>query len=241
MKLVKDIKKAFKHSEHQFEPNLASEKNFWSGTSFDNIVHVGAHFGQEANEYNSLTKGKIIWIEADPTNFTKLVEEISQVPNHNNHVLINKFCSSSQGAEVDFYVYSNEGASNSRYLPTKRFGKYWSFISVVDRKILRTSTLDSILQQHKFSGVNNLLVLDVQGHELDVLKGSTKSLHLFSHIVCELSIKKVYSGQASYKSIVKFLERGDFFFINPNLMNHYNGLFIRRSILTHPNGFSSEK
>jgi FkbM family methyltransferase len=50
-----------------------------------------------------------------------------------------------------------------------------------------------------------LLKIDVQGYELEVLRGSIETLANISHIYCECSFITLYSGQALAHEIISFL------------------------------------
>ena len=105
--------------------------------------------------------------------------------------------------------------------------KYWPELSVSSSRIVKTITLDDIIAIAELKGRNNLLVLDVQGHELNVLKSGEKKLDHFSKIVCEISYVKIYKGAPTAKTIIKYLNSKNFKLKNPNLDFHYDGIFER--------------
>lgn len=55
-----------------------------------------------------------------------------------------------------------------------------------------------------------LLKIDVQGGELDVLKGAENILHLIDAIYCEVSFVQLYEKQSMAGAIVAYLERHSF-------------------------------
>lgn len=44
----------------------------------DQIVHVGAHFAEDAEFYEACGAETVLWIEADPTTFDKLVKILAE-------------------------------------------------------------------------------------------------------------------------------------------------------------------
>ena len=52
--------------------------------------------------------------------------------------------------------------------------------------------------------------LDVQGYELEVLKGSKKLLKNIDFIITEISFKKIYKNQVNRKRLFKFLNNNNF-------------------------------
>ncbi len=55
-----------------------------------------------------------------------------------------------------------------------------------------------------------LLKIDVQGYELEVLKGSTSLLECFDYLLVECSYIELYSGQALVDEVVKYVEEAGF-------------------------------
>jgi hypothetical protein len=56
----------------------------------------------------------------------------------------------------------------------------------------------------------SLLKLDVQGYELEVLRGCRDMLPLFDYVYAELSFVEFYRGQALADDIMNFLSRSGF-------------------------------
>lgn len=55
-----------------------------------------------------------------------------------------------------------------------------------------------------------LMVLDVQGYELEVLKGAEAMLDNVDFIICEISVDQLYEKQASFDDIYSFLHSHGF-------------------------------
>lgn len=79
-----------------------------------------------------------------------------------------------------------------------------------------------------------LLKLDVQGFELQVLKGGLKSLSQFNYILIEVSLDMLYDNQPDFSQINNFLESSGFFLykmIDFNMgknLNYIEGDFLYR-------------
>lgn len=210
---------------------LMEIKNQHSGM-FENIIHIGAHLAQEADLWEDLCRSKIVWVEADPDIFRELLLKIASRNRPELHFPINGFATGKKITMVNLYMYSNDGASNSMYKPGRRFKKYWPDISLVGKKELsQTISLRKILENASIKGRENLLVLDVQGHEWEILKTDPDLMKHFNYVICELTYKKVYKRQPSYKKIVKFLEAQGFNFENKNEQNHFDAHFSRINLV----------
>jgi FkbM family methyltransferase len=173
----------------------------------EHIIQIGAHFGHEAEAYEAAGFRSIEWIEADPDIFQALSLHISNliISKHSVH---NALITSSSRDLHKFYRYSNEGASNSMYLPTELFRQSFEGISVAEDAIeLSSIALDDFIE------INNIhpsiLVIDVQGAEMEVLKGGNKALESAKIVEIEVSTQKVYSNGALFDQVDEYLkERG---------------------------------
>lgn len=79
---------------------------------------------------------------------------------------------------------------------------------VVAREHVPVRRLDSLIDEPQLAGLC-LLKVDVQGYELEVLKGSGSLLRRFDAILVELSFSELYDGQALASEVTSWLaERG---------------------------------
>ena len=82
--------------------------------------------------------------------------------------------------------------------------------------VLRTSTVDEILHnlqsegQEKLVNKLDMLYIDVQGAELDVLKGAQEFLTKAKFVFAEVSHGGLYEGDTSIRPIIDFLEEHHF-------------------------------
>lgn len=92
-----------------------------------------------------------------------------------------------------------------------------------------TTTVDEIIERHGAAGKVPLIVLDVQGAELLVLKGARKSLGDVSAVYCEVADVALYENSCTWHEIADFLAPFDFKLKNLIIKHHNWGmaLFVR--------------
>lgn len=142
----------------------------------DLIIHVGADKGQDRAQYLNLGCKKIIWCEADPLNVAYLESK------YLNDRVINGIIWDFDSEEKDFYVFENS-AQNSAIAPNKELNKNI-------RRVISTSThkLDTVINSRAFLKPA-LLVIDVQGAEIEVLTGATNTLSQVQFVVIEIALQ----------------------------------------------------
>lgn len=145
------------------------------------VLHVGAHTGEEADLYQRHGIDKVTWIEADPTLKGKLEANVAQFPGH--RVIMSAVGSHPHRGQ--FHRTSNAGASSS-LKPLAEHSEIWPDVLVDSVDDIQVTTLDLLHNEHDFRG-HNLWVLDVQGSEVDALRGASTSLAIADYVLCEFT------------------------------------------------------
>lgn len=76
--------------------------------------------------------------------------------------------------------------------------------SIEGRRRIETKTLDALLLESAF-GPPQLIKADVQGYELEVLRGAEQSLHSVDYVLLEVSFQQIYEGGALAHEIINFM------------------------------------
>jgi len=111
---------------------------------------------------------------------------------------------------VTFYKNVTSPGGNSYYKESTQYSPaadqmYGDF----NAHMLRTFTLDSIVEAKGFP-LPDLIKIDVQGAELDVLKGATKTLASCKDIIVELQLVEYNEGAPSYIEVITYLKSQGF-------------------------------
>lgn len=171
------------------------------------VLHLGAHYGQEIVEYEALGVGQVVWIEALPA----VCEELRRrVASYRLHSTVLCACvASCSGKEVTFYEASNEGQSSSLLLLGTHAQEHPTVRYVREHR-MRTITVEDLLQQQGLIvGPDWMLNVDLQGTELDAMRGMVSLFSCFSCVYCEVNRAPLYVGCAQVGQVDTFLaERG---------------------------------
>jgi 2-O-methyltransferase len=166
------------------------------------IIDAGAHIGADSVELARMFPSATIH-SFEP------VPEIYSFLRHNTRKWSNIKCFdialSNESGTTQMYVSSGASdASSSLQKPADHLADH-ADVSFEKEIQVQTLSLDDWAAQNNISKVD-FLWLDMQGHELEVLKASTKILPTVKAIHSEVSLKKTYENAPLYKDYRKWLE-----------------------------------
>lgn len=161
----------------------------------DTVFDVGSHIGVFTLKASRLIGYTgVVWaFEPEPENFMLLRRNIA-LNNASNIKAFKKAVSSRKGTLRLYTHPTNTGGSSVQFAT----GKASTSVSSI--------TLDYIIQKHNIQRVN-LLKLDVEGHELEVLRGTPRFLEICEHIAIETHERR---GGPSNGQIIKELRKHRF-------------------------------
>jgi hypothetical protein len=70
---------------------------------FDNIVHIGAQLCEEKDDYQSMSNGKILWVEADLQLFLRASQEI-KTSKYSRQKILNYFVTNLRSSEIKLNI-----------------------------------------------------------------------------------------------------------------------------------------
>jgi FkbM family methyltransferase len=161
------------------------------------VLHIGAHEGQEAPFYNECDV-PVIWIEALPNKYQFLKMFLANYP---KQAAICALLGNSNTQQVDFHVSDNNAASSSIYKPIPGPDSPFMMVESIPLEMKR---LDSLFSQEKIARYRHW-VIDVQGAELDVLKGTGELLRHCDSLIIEAKRVSSYLGGSTWDELVVFL------------------------------------
>lgn len=196
------------------------------------IVEVGCHVGIDTLQLSlTFPKAKILAFEPN----LKLLFEAHSRTRLRANVTLFPVALSDQCEARPFFVSSGSSTGSSSLLrPTLHLEHHPEVqFRNEDTQLVFTSTLDEIQAHLELESID-LLWIDVQGAELEVLRGCQKTLPQIRYIYTEVSINPLYSDGATYLQIQSFLEEEGFEVVEEFLPKDWGGegnvLFGRRSM-----------
>jgi FkbM family methyltransferase len=190
------------------------------------ILQVGAHYG---NEYNILKKicSNILMFEPQKNVFEILNKKLSF---DKDVILENKALGSVSGEYIMYTEQSNNGQSSSLLEPKLHKIQYPN-IEFNSLEKVEVTTLNEYFLNKKFN--YNLILLDVQGYELEVLKGASNILNTVDYILCEVNNVELYAACPLIDDIDNYLIKFNFkrftTFWDPEAGTWGDALYIREN------------
>ncbi len=195
--------------------------------TIESVIHVGAHTGQEAETYARLGIGTVTWIEANPDVIPRLREHVEPF----GHDVVCAVLSDRRGEAIEFQVTNNEQSSSLLAFGTHRYEH--PEVKVTGSLSLITTTLDDLHDEGRVPRAR-LLLLDVQGAELLVLKGAQRLLEQVECVYAEVNERPLYDGAVLLPELDAFLRERGFERVETELTIHGWGeaFYLRTSAST---------
>lgn len=163
----------------------------------DSVLHVGAHMAEEESEYRKHAWGPVTWIEAQPQLASELKEKLDPI----NNLVIEAAVWEKSGIEFDLKIASN--SQSTSLLDFGTHSKTYPDITYVDNIKVKTVTLEEILPKNIHLDFMNL---DIQGAELQALKGIGPRLTRVRWIYSEINSEEVYKSCTTLPELEAFLQ-----------------------------------
>ena len=160
------------------------------------VIHIGGHYGEELQDYIDEGIQDMIIFEPLESNF-KVIEDKAQYLNAN--IEGHQVALGSKTGEVMMYVSDNEKQSSSVLKPKVHLTHHPHV------KFPTTEDVEVDLLDEYDCKDYNFINMDVQGYELEVLKGGTKILDQVDYVYCEVNRDEVYENNAYVEEIDQFL------------------------------------
>jgi FkbM family methyltransferase len=168
------------------------------------VLHIGAHECEEKTFYNNYLKlndESIIWIDANEEKVNDM-----KIKGYNNiyHSVLDEI-----ERNIVFNITDNSQASS--ILVLNHENGFYNNINIIKQIECKTEKLSSFLNRiNKNPKYYNFWNLDIQGTELNVIKGSNELLESCDAIYTEVNSDYVYKNCSLINDIDDFLKQYNF-------------------------------
>ena len=173
------------------------------------ILEIGCHHGSHTLWFLDIFDSpKIFCFEPDPRAALRFKQKIGNRP----EISFYEYAISSKNGETTFYMSSGRESelmpedwdySGSIRKP-KNHLKVHPWCKFEKTMIVKTKTLDTWCREKAINRID-FIWMDVQGAEIDVIRGGRNALKNTRYLYTEYSNKELYQGQLSLKQLLKEL------------------------------------
>jgi FkbM family methyltransferase len=173
------------------------------------VIHVGAHLGEEVESYLQHGYQPILLVEANPQTFEILKERYGRRP----EVKIFQYAITDFNGKTSLRIHTSrsgntESSSLLRLKKFKEIVKTLNNTATVEVPAIRLD--DLLISQNLPPSDYSVLNVDVQGAELQVLRGAPKILAGLRAVLTEVNLLELYEGCALEKEVLNFLQLNGF-------------------------------
>lgn len=184
----------------------AKERLYSLVNKSDIVIDVGANIGETTLNFAKLvgSNGVVYSFEPDPINYKTLEYNLSL--NHFRNITLNKLGLGNQNGTYKIQTFDNNNKGMNRIINNTSPAKNY-------RQIIVT-TLNEYVKSNNIKKVD-LIKIDVEGFELNVLKGSSEVLQRFSpKLFIELDDSNLKEQGSSAKELIKLLSDYNYTIVN---------------------------
>lgn len=194
--------------------NLITKYNL----NINGILHIGAHLCEEKNKYEENNINNVLWIEGN-TNI------VNKVKDQNQNIYILNYLVGDKNEENCKFNISNNGQSSS-VLELGRHKILHPEVKYINHIYQNIYRLDYIYKKEKINeNQYNFINLDIQGYELNALKGLGNILNNFEYVYTEVNKTKVYENCCLIEEIDEYLNDFNFKRVDTKWYNEWGDAF----------------
>ena len=186
-------------SSKQYFTNLIGVKN-----DAPTILDIGAHRGESIDFFKEIFPNSSIYsFEPDPDNF----KELKRKHKDTNNVSLFNSAISDRDCTLEYYKQSLSHLGGCLEIDNHSLDSI-GYAKTADNNMIQVAgrRLDSILKETAVDRID-LLKIDVQGYELNVLKGGPETLSRTQAIIVEIGFFDFYKNSSTLADVVQELNQ----------------------------------
>jgi FkbM family methyltransferase len=160
------------------------------------VIHIGGHYGEEVGSYVEQGINDIVLFEPLKENFEILKKNVS---NFDANIEGHRVALGNSNGNITMNLSSN-GLESSSILKPKLHLELYPDITFDNTEEVEIKKLDD----YNYSNYN-FMNMDVQGYELEVLRGGSNTLQYIDYLYCEVNRNEVYEDNAYIQELDDYL------------------------------------
>ena len=165
------------------------------------VLHIGAHQAEEEHQYKDLHWGHMFWVEANP----KLYASLKQNLDPTNNSVLN--CAAWDVDKQNLTFHETTDSQSSSLFELNKHKIHYPQILPLAQYQVQTRRIDALFgSPPPFTFVN----IDVQGAELQVIRGIGNLISSLEAIYSEVNREELYLGCANVSDIDLYLKNFGF-------------------------------
>ena len=176
----------------------------------ETVIDVGSNKGQFLLLIENFFECKKIYSFEPIEEFYEMQKNFFKYKNNINFF---NFALGEKSSKNSFYITQRKDSSS--FYKINKSIKDNNDYKIIEKKEIQIHSLDEVMINENLNG-SILLKIDVQGYEMEVLKGSIETLKKIKYIIVEISDNEIYENQSSSHSVINFLKNNNFTFCKEN-------------------------
>jgi FkbM family methyltransferase len=176
------------------------------GQPFKGVLHIGAHHGEEAQDYANSGIRNVLWVEANPYIMKDLYDHTKFVSIKSKY--LNEVLSDEDNVDTHLNIANNGQSSSILELGTHAV--QYPHIHYTKKVPVKTKRFDTVYRENRIEldlDQYDFINLDVQGAELKVLKGFGNLFEKFPFraVYTEVNFEELYKDCCMIEELDQFL------------------------------------
>lgn len=176
----------------------------------ETIIDIGSNKGQFILLIEQLFPNKIIH-SFEP--LAEVLEIQRRFFDYNKNIFFYNFALGSISTIKKFFITKRKDSSS--FFKINKNENKSKYLQIKNEKNIQIKSLDDVLMNREIKKPI-LMKIDVQGYELEVLKGSENILKKIEYILIEVSENEMYEGQPLSHEIIQFLQDRNYQILKQN-------------------------
>ena len=203
-------------------------QNMVKDINFETIIDVGSNKGQFIILIEQLFPNTNIY-SFEPQ--TQVLEKQKNFFNYKKNIFFYNFALGSTSSIKKLFITRRKDSSSFFKINENENENKSKYYRINNEENTQIKSLDEVLiGQEIIKPI--LMKIDVQGYELEVLKGSENMLKKIEYVLVEVSENQMYKGQPLANEVIKFLQDRNYQILKKNLPEMIDKTnFIQRDLL----------